>query len=136
MAGRIAAKAEIAGRADDAGSEVMHPDTINYVARGKRVRRINDGTRYIQPAGAIAEHLLIAAAETAQEVRRRERSGVVGITPHEDMHRLRIRDILDRHGTRRRPVVGSLGQHAVVPDAYGTRVVAVAFGVYQLEFVD
>ena len=55
--------------------------------------------------------LVVAAAETGQEVRRRQLAGVVGIAAEEDVRGGGIRQILHGHRPRLRAIIGGLRQH-------------------------
>ena len=50
----IALRAEIAGRADEAGTKELLPKTIGDDARGERVFRINEPTREVEAGGTCA----------------------------------------------------------------------------------
>ena len=136
MGGRIAAEAEIARRADDSETEVMHPHAIDDHARGDRVCGIDDGLRQFETPAAVAEQLVVSAAETTQEARRRQRARVIRIPAEKDVPGRRRRQIFDGHRPRRRAIVGGLGQHRIVADENGTRVVTVTLRVYELELID
>ena len=54
---RLAAPAEIAGRADEAVAEMMQPDAVDHHAGGERVVLAGDGAGQLQPAAAFFERL-------------------------------------------------------------------------------
>ena len=113
----ITTEAEIARCADQPGTEVVHPHAIYDDARGQRILGVDDRTRQFQPPAPIFERSFVAAAQTRQEARRRQRTRVVGIAAEEYMRRNRVRQIFYGHRARGRAVIRGLRQHRVVADA-------------------
>src|SRR4029453_11982898 len=80
---RIATETEIARCADQPSTEVVHPNAIDDDAGRQRILWVNDGTCQFQPPTAILECFFVTAAQTRQEVRRCQRTGIVGIAAEE-----------------------------------------------------
>src|SRR5450432_1119001 len=83
MAGLFALCAEVAGRANQTGAEVMGPDTIDDHPRGERIIRARDGVCQFQ-AGLVREYCGIAPAEDLKGLRSSHRAQVVPAATNPD----------------------------------------------------
>ena len=91
MRRRITAHAEVARRAHQSKAEVMHPHAIHHHPGGQGVFRIDDLARQLESSAAFVEGLVVATAETGEEARSRQRSGIIRIAAQENVRRFRIR---------------------------------------------
>src|SRR5262245_59463714 len=100
MRRRLAARAEVAGRADEALAEVVQPDTVDHHARGERVVLARDGAGELQSAGAVLEGLALLGRKDREELARDLCTRVGWIAALED-DRLDDRSVFHRHRARR-----------------------------------
>ena len=100
--GRLAAEAEVAGRADEAGAEVVQPDAVDQHAGRQRVLRVGDGAGQPQAAAAVAEGAAILAGDHFEELPRHRLAGAVRVAAAEDARLVRRRGIDEYHRPRRR----------------------------------
>ena len=61
MAWRLGAEAEVAGSADQARSEVVHPDPVDPNPRRQGIRWVNDRPGHVDPAASVFERLAVGA---------------------------------------------------------------------------
>src|SRR5262245_8477142 len=90
------ASAEIAGRSDESGSEMMQPDPVHKYPRGERVRRIHDGLGEFEPAASVTERPL-RWIQHRQKAPRHRWARTIGIAAKEDPGRIRNRCIAKHH---------------------------------------
>src|SRR3954452_12297489 len=127
MARRIAAEPEIAGSADEAKAKVIHPDSIDDHTRSQGIVSAGDGARKVQASAAVRESLWFPVGKTAEEMRRRFDTRVVGISAQKHMRDLRLRNVLYRHRALRRAIVGVQRANYIVAGAEAPGIIAVPF---------
>ena len=117
MRRRIAAEAEVAGRADDPLPEVVHPDAVHEHPRRQRIVLRRDGSGELEPAAAVREGLAIRI-EHLEELARYIGAGPVRVAAQEELRIVRALGVEQRHGAGwafRRPRLDVLDELLVFP---------------------
>ena len=101
MAGRLGAEAEVAGRADQPGAEVVHPDPVDPDARRQRIGGVDDRPRQLQPPAPVRERLRVGPGDRGEEVAGHLVPLVRRVPPPEDARLAQLRAIDQGHRVRR-----------------------------------
>src|SRR4051812_27207477 len=100
MSRRLAANAKVAGRPNDAISEMRGPDSIHDHARGERICGIDNCPRELQPALSFGEWLVFRPAKDSEETAGGVGAGDVWIPAEEDALGVATRGLFNDHRVR------------------------------------
>ena len=99
---------EIVRRGDDAGAEVMGPETVDEYARRQRIGAASDGEGELATAAAFIERQAVGAGKDLEELTRSHGSALVAVTADVDIAVAGLRDVGDHHGRAGAARVGDI----------------------------
>ena len=100
--------AEVIGRGNDAGAEVVQPEPVDEDAGGERVGPVGDGHGKLAAPAAFVEGLPLGAGEDLEELAGGEGPLLVAVAPDVDVGVTRSSAVGHRHGGARAARVGQV----------------------------